>query len=207
MPFAVKYLFICASVLTKSGPQLLFNHKLNKVSIRPAVGWFLPIDWFWSPISKNAGDSIRSVNGHYPFVEFRQCFTRTIEHGNIKTSANRWGLQWGVKFQVFLVLFFHPRFVGWVSDATMNSIINPDFTARLPTIHPEEIKIEWKKNKPRNVFIFNAPDTPQKTKICSRGYPFLYQILVVVMVYPFLYQILVVFFCSSLNRQAQCNNQ
>ncbi|RKZ67174.1 MAG: hypothetical protein DRR16_01890 [Candidatus Parabeggiatoa sp. nov. 3] len=46
------------------------------------------------------------------------------------------GDTWGVKFQVFLLLFFHPRFVGWDRLATINSIINPDFIARLPTITP-----------------------------------------------------------------------
>jgi len=40
------------------------------------------------------------------------------------------------------VTFFHPRFVGWGRLATMNSIINPYVTARLPTISPEGIKIE-----------------------------------------------------------------
>jgi hypothetical protein len=51
------------------------------------------------------------------------------------------GLKLGCVCSGIFTTFFHPRFVGWVSDAEMNSIINPDFTDSDPTIPPFGIKI------------------------------------------------------------------
>ncbi len=52
-----------------------------------------------------------------------------------------------------LITFFHPIFVGWVSDAAMNSIICSDFTDSDPTISPS-----WNKNRVKNKSRNNAAE-------------------------------------------------